>query len=387
MATNTSHTSSAGVDGSVADLVRDPVSDGLIDWDFAAATANRLLRSGSDITVSSARMVVAELKRHAADAEGHVTDFTGLVPAGETPVLVVDRPSWVQANLDGFQVVLRPLLGKVFDRRTTQPAIGITIPLGAKVLAVELGSVLAFLATRVLGQYETFAFQHGAGQSANGRLLIVAPNVVRTERDMNVNTRDFRLWVCLHEQTHRLQFTAVPWLRQHLADEVASFLTSLDVDPLALARQVKDAARAVTNKDPADAEGELAEVAQTPIQRDRLSRLIALMTLLEGHAEYVMDGVGPAVIPSVREIREKFQQRRAGRGWWDAMLRRLLGLDLKLRQYQEGEHFVRAVVDRVGMAGFNQVWTSPATLPSRAEIRDPNSWVARVHSSACNRAE
>ena len=122
---------------------------------------------------------------------------------------------------------------------------------------------------------------------------------------------------------------------------------------------------------------------KTPAQREILSRLTAVMSLLEGHADYVMDGVGPDVVPSVAEIREKFQKRRAsGASRLDMVLRRLLGLDAKLRQYRDGERFVRAVVDEAGMAGFNRVWTSPNTLPTKAEIAKPAEWIARVRRRA-----
>ncbi|NUU26000.1 MAG: coenzyme F420 biosynthesis-associated protein, partial [Streptomycetaceae bacterium] len=222
-----------------------------------------------------------------------------------------------------------------------------------------------------------------------GRLLLVAPNIVQVERELDVDPGDFRLWVCLHEETHRTQFTAVPWLRDHLEQEVHAFLTETEVDPAAMMRRFREAAQALVSGRRGDDDeaakandASLVELVQTPVQREILHRITAVMSLLEGHADYVMDGVGPQVIPTVAEIREKFQQRRArGTGRLDLALRKLLGMDAKLRQYRDGERFVRTVVGQVGMEGFNRVWTSPNTLPTRGEIANPQTWVDRVHGT------
>jgi coenzyme F420 biosynthesis associated uncharacterized protein len=355
------------------------VSSEMIDWNLVVTTANKFVRPGPQVTDAEARDAVAELRRHAVEAEGHVRSFTGLSAAGASgPVLIVDRPGWVQANVDGFRVVLQPLLDKLASRRSDMPGGGMISGFGSKVTALELGSLLAFLASKVLGQYETFARTEGQDKPP-GRLLLVAPNVVHTEREMDVDPRDFRLWVCIHEETHRTQFTAVPWLRDHLEGEVHAFLAETDVDPSAVIRRLRDAVETLAGAARGHSEVSLIDVVQTPAQRAILDRLTAVMSLLEGHADYVMDGVGPAVIPTVAEIRQKFQRRRAGVGRLDQAMRRLLGLDAKLRQYRDGEKFVREVVAQVGMEGFNRVWTSPNTLPTKTEILNPAAWVSRVH--------
>lgn len=255
--------------------------------------------------------------------------------------------------------------------------------------------LLSFLASRVLGQYETFApvSRELPGSTAGGgRLLLVAPNIVHVERELDVTPHDFRLWVCLHEETHRTQFTAVPWLRDHLEGEIQTFLGATEVDPMTVLERLREAAQSFAGARPDAERGDegrsLVEIVQTPEQREVLGRLTAVMSLLEGHADFVMDGVGPQVVPSVAEIREKFQQRRAsGAGRLDAALRKVLGLDAKLRQYRDGERFVRAVVGQVGMDGFNRVWTSPNTLPTKAEIARPADWVARVHRKGSEESE
>ncbi|MCX5207389.1 zinc-dependent metalloprotease [Streptomyces sp. NBC_00237] len=366
-------------------------SSGMVDWKLAVATATRLVRPGPDISREEARAVVAELRRHAKASEEHVRAFTRMIPEGaepeDTPVLVVDRTGWVKANVAGFRELLKPLLKKMEERRGSTPGGAVLGAVGGKVTGVEVGMLLSFLSSRVLGQYETFApatRDLPSGENGGGRLLLVAPNIVHVERELEVDPHDFRLWVCLHEETHRTQFTAVPWLRDHLEGEIQAFLSETDVDPMTLLERVREAVQSFAGSRPEGEEDEggrsLVELVQSPAQREILGRLTAVMSLLEGHADYVMDGVGPQVVPSVAEIREKFQQRRAkGASRLDLALRRLLGLDAKLRQYKDGERFVRAVVEEVGMDGFNRIWTSPNTLPTKAEIAKPADWVARVH--------
>lgn len=365
----------------------------MVDWNLAVATATRLVRPGPDISREEARAVVAELRRHAKASEEHVRSFTRMIPDGhepeDTPVLVVDRAGWIKANVAGFRELLRPLLEKMQDRRPGGPGGAVLGAVGGKVTGVELGMLLSFLASRVLGQYETFApatRELPASAKGGGRLLLVAPNIVHVERELDVEPHDFRLWVALHEETHRTQFTGVPWLRDHLKGEIQSFLDETDVDPMTVLERLREAAQTLSGAGrPEGEEGEgegrsLVEIVQTPAQREILGRLTAVMSLLEGHADFVMDGVGPEVVGSVAEIREKFQQRRAkGASRLDQALRKLLGLDAKLRQYRDGERFVSAVVGEVGMDGFNRVWTSPNTLPTKAEIAKPADWVARVH--------
>ncbi|MEU9676066.1 zinc-dependent metalloprotease [Streptomyces parvus] len=367
----------------------------MVDWNLAVATATRLVRSGPDISREEARAVVAELRRHAKASEEHVRLFTRMIPEGtepeDTPVLVVDRPGWIKANVAGFRELLQPLLAKMGSRRSGGPGGAVLGAVGGKVTGVELGMLLSFLASRVLGQYETFApatRELPASANGGGRLLLVAPNIVHVERELDVDPHDFRLWVALHEETHRTQFTGVPWLRDHLQGEIQTFLDETDVDPTTFLERLREAAQSLSGGRPEGEQGEsdtrsLVDIVQTPAQREVLGRLTAVMSLLEGHADYVMDGVGPDVVGSVSEIREKFQQRRAqGAGRLDQALRKLLGLDAKLRQYKDGEKFVRSVVDEVGMDGFNRVWTSPNTLPTKAEIAKPADWVARVHRKA-----
>jgi coenzyme F420 biosynthesis associated uncharacterized protein len=339
----------------------------LIDWDLAAATARRLAPPGPIMPLSEAADVVHELRETAALAEGHVAAYTQLHPADgvRTTVAVVDRPEWSRSNAASLRIMISPLLARV--RPSGAP--GAVTAMGGRLTGVELGSGLAWLSTKVLGQYEVF-LPPGEG---DGRLTLVAPNVVEAERRLGVVPRDFRLWVCLHEQTHRSQFTAVPWMRPHLEGLLTRFLDATDLDAGAWVSRLKEVVAGLRSGATSP-----VELLRTPQQRAILDEMQALMTLLEGHAEQVMDAVGPEVVPTVEVIRERFDERRGQGSPLDRVLRRLLGFDAKLEQYRRGSTFVRAVVDRVGVAGFNEVWAGPERLPTPAELADPPAWLTRV---------
>ena len=377
-----------------------PATDEVIDWELAIATANRLVKPGPQVRPEEAAGVVSDLHKYAAEAVGHVRDVTNLVaPVSAAPILVVDRRGWIQANANGLRKVLEPLTDKLQARRSAGSGGGLLTGVGSWVTGLEVGTLLAFLAGKVLGQYEVFGAaadsteiarhnqeataesDRGNGHTTSGSLLLIAPNILQVERELRVVPRDFRLWVCIHEETHRAQFAAVPWLRDHVAAEVRGFLDETEVDPGAVLRRLREGLDVLVDTIRGESDTALIDVVQTPRQKEILGRLTGVMSLLEGHADYVMDAVGPQIIPTVADIRKKFQRRRGGTSKLDVAMRRLLGLEAKLRQYRDGERFVRTVVDRVGMDGFNRVWTSPNTLPGGAEITDPESWLRRMGSA------
>ncbi|MPZ93509.1 MAG: coenzyme F420 biosynthesis-associated protein [Propionibacteriales bacterium] len=353
----------------------------MVDWELAAQTAKRFLRPGPEVSHADARTIVTELRAGAEQSEGHVRAFTGLHTATATaPVVVIDRGGWVQANTDGFRMLMRPVVDKVVSSRGTPSPMAAAV--GSRITGLEVGALLGYLAGRVLGQFDPFwQGRPGHDDNATGRMLLVAPNIVHTERELDVDPHDFRLWVCLHEETHRVQFTAVPWMREHLMTEIGALVDATELDPAALGATLREGVERLTRatKGELGSEFSLLDLVQTPAQREIVDRITATMSLLEGHADVVMDGVGPDVIPSVEVIRKKFDSRRKGGGALDQLLRRLLGFDAKMRQYRDGAAFVRGAVDAVGMDGFNQVWASPDNLPSKLEIGDPAAWVRRVH--------
>ena len=343
----------------------------MIDWDLAVRVGSRLAGDGPVVSRAEATAVVEELRAGAEKSTPLVRDFTGLVARERTaPVLVVDRPGWIRANADGFATVIAPIVAKLQEKKG--PPSPMTEAVGSRITGAELGVMLGFLGNKVLGQFDPFHEAPGAA----GRLLLVAPNIVNAERELSVDEHDFRLWVCLHEETHRVQFTAVPWMRDHLQSLMAEIVGTLETDPARLLTEGLSRARELVS---GKAEGSLIDLVSTPEQKKVIDRITGVMSLLEGHADVVMDDVGPEVIPTVAEIRAKFTKRRRGVGTLDRMLRRLLGLDQKMAQYRDGAVFVRRVVDTVGMDGFNAVFAEPGNLPSKDEIHDAASWISRVH--------
>jgi coenzyme F420 biosynthesis associated uncharacterized protein len=379
----------------------------MIDWELAISTGVRFARQGPNVSLAEARAVVAELRGLTAVVQQPVRDVTGLVSQGSIgPVAVVDRPGWIRANVGGFRVVLEPLADRLAERGTAVPGSGVMGAVGSRVTGVQAGLILAYLSARVLGQYELFlppgertAPANGSGNgspahgsngngatadsaalngSGVGRLTLVAPNIVLVERELGVDPHDFRRWVCLHEETHRVQFTSVPWLRGYVQGLMTEFLLASDMDPTAIADRLRAAAGAVAGAVRGGDGQTLVEAIQTPQQRELLDKLTAVMTLVEGHGDYVMDAVGPQVVPSVANIREKFSSRRGSAGRVEQVIRRILGIDLKMKQYAEGSRFVTTVVEQAGMAHFNKIWTSPDTLPTRDELASPATWLDRV---------
>jgi coenzyme F420 biosynthesis associated uncharacterized protein len=356
----------------------------LINWDLAASTAARLAPAGPVLSEAAMGEAVDSLRRLADVSVEHVHQITGLEAARDlrdSSVLVVDRASWAKANTQSFAVMLKPAMEKMLESRRGTLSPGAASVSGA-ITGSQLGAVLAFLASKVLGQYDPFAaLAEGSTAPAGGRLLLVAPNIVAVERELNVAPEDFRLWVCLHEQTHRVQFAAAPWLRHHMLEQIDELSVHLlgNVDSLmeratAAARSLKD--RTASGNTPG--RGAILDLLQDPEEKAAISHLTAVMSLLEGHANVVMDAVDASIIPSVKTIRQRFNDRGKDRGVIEKFIRSLLGLDAKMRQYSDGARFVRAVVDVAGMEGFNKVWESADHLPTEPEIHDAKLWLDRM---------
>ncbi len=348
-----------------------------VDWQVAVRRAGTLARPGPSGTRAELRGLIQVLRDAAAEAPRHVAQITGLddaaARAGALPVYVVDRPRWAEANV------------AMFARLTDGLLPTSKLPGSARMAGEEMGLMLALLAGKVLGQFDPFT---GDG-AAPGRLLLVAPNVLKIERELDLDAMDFRLWVCLHEQTHAVQFAAAPWLADHLAHRMRALVEGISdttdgSERLARAvGAVVDTLRSVlagsADAPGHDVGGPLVEAFLTEPERAAMAEVVAVMSLLEGHADVVMDAVGPARLPSVRRIRAAFEKRRDGTSLPDVALRRLLGMDAKIAQYRNGASFVRTVINRVGHRGLNAVWTGPEQLPTAAEIAEPEAWVRRVH--------
>ena len=330
---------------------------------------------------------VASMRRHAEASVDHVHRITGLEAARDlrdSTVLVVDRAGWSKANAQAFEVLMEPAVEALRRRRPEQFGAAATA-LGGTATAMEMAAVLGFLSAKVLGQYDPYAglvSAVAAQRHPGGRLMLVAPNILTVERELNVEPEDFRLWVCLHEQTHRVQFAAAPWLREHMIEQINELADSLMGHAETLVARLTEAVRALPGRG-AGAEEPRASLGVVGLlmgrrEREVLSHLTAVMSLLEGHANFVMDGVDASVVPSVKTIRRRFERRSELQGSLDRFVRRLLGMDAKMRQYSDGQRFVTTVVGTVGLESFNRIWEAPEHLPTEVEIHAPERWIERV---------
>ena len=354
----------------------------MIDWSLAVSTAQHMLPNGPPIEADDAQALINSLYAAAAEAEKHIGHITQLNPiAPLAKIAVVDRRKWAQSNVEGFRAAITPLVDSLLEKRGSESAgpratTGLVGAICSRATGFQVGTLLAYIGTKVLGQHELFTPEGTAP-----RLLLVAPNIVTAERNLGLDPWSFRLWVCLHEQTHRVQLATVPWLEPLIRSDLQEFFEAADVDVATVRERLGTAVSAAGASVRGESGRSLLEAVQTPEQRQILDRLVALMSLLEGHADWAMDEVSEDVIPDIAHVRATFEKRRSGVGALDQVLRRLFGLDQKLAQYRDGAAFVRGVIDKVGLEGFNHVWTSPDTLPLRAEIDQPALWVERVHGS------
>lgn len=381
------------MESNFSSTVRHKAPPQLINWELAAASAAKLTSAGPQVSPREIAEVVAEL-RAAADASiGYVHQITGLDAAKDlrdSDLLIVDRASWAKANTQSFQALMAPALEHL-SRTKKEQLTTASAALGGTLTGAQFGAILAFLSSKVLGQYDPFG---PAKNGSGGRLMLVAPNILAVERELNVEPADFRLWVCLHEQTHRVQFAAAPWLKDHMLAHISELTEGLLDKADGLSDRLAKAAKGLTSggaptdsdskdSDPKDSDSKdsdngILSLLQDPQDKARMSHLTAVMSLLEGHANVVMDAVDSSIVPSVKTIRRRFNARGKSRGPVEKFLRRVLGLDAKMRQYSDGARFVRRVVDRVGMEGFNSVWTSAEHLPTEEEIHAPDKWIARM---------
>jgi len=337
-----------------------------VDWELAAATARTLGISGPTMGLPDARDEVRRLRETADRATGLVAEFTGMA-ASTAPVRVVDRAAWAAANVEGMKTVLDPLAHKV----SGEPGL-LVKAVGSRLAGTQIGAVLGYLSGKVLGQFEVF------GDEA-GQLLLVAPNIVATQRQLDADPDGFRLWICLHEAAHATQFGSVDWLRDHFLSEIDAFAATESSSAQDLVERVRDAVTILTDSlRDSDSDSSVVDLVTSPEQREAMERLTAMMTLLEGHADYVMDSVGEDVIPDVAKLRTKLDRRRLNAGPLQRLVRRLIGMDAKLKQYVQGRAFVAAIVSEVGIERFNGIWESPETLPTMDEILEPEAWIRRV---------
>lgn len=351
------------------------VVPGPIDWALAGRVARRAV--GRDPLARSylTASLADDFAEVSARAEALVADFTGLVAPAPARARVLDRTGWVEANLRSLRTLLAPLTDRIGARAARHPLA----PVGRSVTATEVGLLLGWLSQRVLGQYDLLvpADDHPDAPATDDAVYYVGENVLSLEKRFAFRPRDFRLWIALHECTHRAQFTAVPWLRPYFLEQVGDLLGGVDADP----RRVVDALRTVLEelrrgRNPLD-DGGLVTLLATPGHREALGRIQSLMTVLEGHGNRVMNELGARHVHGQDRMARVLESRRSSRGA-SALLRRAMGVEAKMRQYEVGERFVAEVECRGGDRALDPVWRGPEWIPTADELAEPERWLERV---------
>lgn len=321
--------------------------------DLITRASRRTMPKGPEVSSAHAAQVVASLRELAQVATREITAVSLLEAPVTHETVVVDRVGWVESNMNALGVIAQIALEEGEDGN----------PLADRAGAIQTGLALGWASGKVLGQYEALV--------SPGRLLLVAPNITQVARSLDVDERDFQLWVCLHEETHRLQFGAVTWMQGYFIEMIKEMISAEKLSGRAYPWRFIQVINALIRNDGSS----VIELVQSDDQVRIYRKIVALLTLLEGHADFVMDQGGPDLVPSVTEIRRKFEIRRDSN---KKLITRVLGMDEKLMQYRKGEAFVSSCIAAMGVADFNVVWASPENLPTMVEIENPATWRKRI---------
>jgi coenzyme F420 biosynthesis associated uncharacterized protein len=341
----------------------------IVDWTLAIRVARTVAGNGPPVTPEIRAHVRSDFAEFVRTSDELVTDFTGLRPTDPAPApMVLDRAGWVAANVDGFRALLAPL-GERFGSGGRK----IGGRLARSVMGMQLGLLLGYLSQKVLGQYDLLLAGGGAG-----KVYFVGPNIVAAERRWRFDPRDFRLWIALHEVTHRTQFAAVPWLRGHVAGLIERYLATAEIDAKRLLEAMDNIRKLVAQGPQAWKRTNVLTLFLTPAQLEIVFKMQSLMTVVEGHGNFVMDRVGARHIPSFERMRSALTAQRSSAGVAERTLQKAIGLDMKYAQYSQGEAFVAAVADSSGMDGVNLVWERAENLHTQEELADPTGWLSRV---------
>jgi coenzyme F420 biosynthesis associated uncharacterized protein len=353
----------------------------LIDPAIARAVARRV---GGDPAVGATYLMerlVRDLTETIPRSEELVAEYSGIRAPGPVKWAVIDRARWVEANIEGMTRLLAPLADRLSERLDALP---LPVRLAQRVMiSTEAGVLLGYVSRRVLGQYDLLVPEPSAGDTRarredGGAVYVVGANIVETERRYGFVPYDFAFWVALHEVTHRFQFAGVDWLRPRFLSLVQDYLSSLELDARTLARRLASAAGRLMSKDTPPEERNAVYLLASRQQRGVLDQIQALMAVVEGHGNYVMDLIGAREIPSFRRMRRVFQHRRESATAVQRAVNHALGLELKLRQYELGQAFCERVVAQGGNAALARLWQDPESFPSMEELKEPDTWMRRV---------
>jgi len=351
-----------------------PATPDPVDWALASRVARRVAGRASLADSYLAESLTDDFTAVTSQAEGLVAAHTGLRAPGRATASVLDRADWVDVNVRSMRRLLAPLTERVGERMARSPIA----PIGRSVAATELGVLLGWFAQRVLGQYDLLVPDDpDAAVGSGDAVYYVGPNVLGLEKRFAFRPRDFRLWVAIHEVTHRAQFCGVPWMRDYFLGLVEQALGMVDTDPRALVRSLLRAVDEVRQgRNPLD-DGGLVALLATPEHRGVLGKIQALMSVLEGHGNRVMNELGRVHVAGQDRMARVLRARRRSSGA-TGVVYRVLGLDTKMRQYEVGERFVEAVEREAGPRALDDAWRGPEFLPTLDELSQPPAWLARV---------
>jgi coenzyme F420 biosynthesis associated uncharacterized protein len=340
----------------------------MIDWSIAQRVAGLLVGSPPPGRLPD------DIVARAQEYQRRVSAYTQLEPAYPLPAPEgVDRNRWVAANHESMRPLLEPLAARMGDGMG--PLAGPLRAFSGVIIAAQVGALTGLLAQRVLGQYDLVLLD----AAAPTRLLLVTPNLAEAAQRLEVDLDQLTSWVTVHEVTHAVQFTSVPWLREHLAGLVRELLDGLEVRPAPGLLPRLPTAEDLRGLVEAARSGELLRLVLGPERHALIDRIQSAMSLIEGHAEHVMDAVGAELLDSLPQLRAALDKRRRTRSPAWQLLERLLGLELKMRQYEDGRRFCDAVVDQGGIDALNRAWRGPEWLPTTAEVADPAAWLRRTN--------
>lgn len=349
-------------------------ASGLIDWEQARQAALRLSQ-WEQAPVDNRAFRREQYARMVALSEPLIADYLGVrLPEPVSRIFVFDRREWLEANIVSFSQLFRPIEEMYEKNGGGRGALGVLMnDVSSKLLGVQIGGLLGYLAQRVLGQYDLSLL---SAEATGGSLYFVEPNIARVQQQLGLSDEDFRLWITLHEMTHAFEFEAYPWVRTYFRELLEQNFALVSGQMLSSGNSLID--MLIRLLQGIGSGQHWIETVLTPEQRAVFDRIQALMSLIEGYGNHVMNAVGRRLLPSFNQIEQQIAQRQRQRTMLDQMVFRLTGLDLKLAQYQQGEAFVNAVVAARGVQFASRVWERAENLPSMDEIRNPGQWIVRM---------
>lgn len=348
----------------------------LIDWQQARKVALRVSQwEQAPVGERAARQ--QQYARLVAQSEPLIAEYLGVsLPQPISRIYVHDRREWLEANFESFEQIFTPI-EELYLKRSGEPTVASNFlgSINSSFMGTQIGGLLGFLARRVLGQYDLSLFS--PDPAVRGALYFVEPNINRVQGQLGLPDEEFRLWIALHETTHVFEFEAYPWVRAHFNSLLSQYLDQLNnqLEQLTGNGLIQMIARVTTNP---GGNKHWIELMLTPDQRKLFDQIQALMSLVEGYSNHIMNAIGRQLLPAFDQIEERVSQRQRNKSLVEKIFNRITGLDLKLIQYQQGEAFVNAVVDARGIGFASKVWEQPAHLPTLDEIREPQRWIARM---------